>query len=196
MSARRLARDADERGMHDHDEAHDGHHDEHGEHGEHGDGARPGPAPTYMTGIDSVDLAALADREAAQRADRRRALADHGPDEVIAEHAALWAERAANTDRLLAATEELLARMVGEHVPSAATVVLIEDRSHGSPHAHLSRILDSAGTVLVDGMSDSWHDTSWASDADDLIWDIHTLGRSSFLSGEHGRQYLIPVTVG
>jgi hypothetical protein len=114
------------------------------------------------------------------------AILDDSQLELI--HDQIWHERATATAKLLAITEELLGREVVRNIPDAVTLILVEDTSHGQPHGHISVVLDEHGNVLHDGMSDAWHDLPWTTDIDELVWDVHTLGREAFRHDGTGRR--------
>jgi len=136
---------------------------------------------------------ALHNHQAEKRAARRAMFASKGIDDVLDMNEDAWKARSASTDVIVAATEELLARMIVEHFPEAASIVLYEDTSHDAPHGHLERILDADGNVIMLGTSNEWHDFAWAQEADEYIWDLHHLDRDGFVADGQRRRRHIPV---
>jgi hypothetical protein len=95
-----------------------------------------------------------------------------------------WRRRAELGRAALRICEELIARVLRQHAPSAYTVLLTEDRSHDAPHAHLRTISDRTGQVLADGSSDEWHDLNWARTIDEIVHDMYMFGANEFTHDE------------
>lgn len=165
-----------------HDHTHPHHpHDEH----EHAPSPRSMPAEAVH---------ALHNHQAEKRAARRAMFASKGVDDVLDMNEDAWKARSAATDVVVAATEELLARLICEHFPTAVSIVLYEDTSHDAPHGHLEQIIDADGHVIMLGTSNEWHDFAWAQEADEYVWDLHHLDRDGFIFEGQRRRRHIPVT--
>lgn len=143
------------------------------------------PAPRRLPGHA---VQALHDSQAEKRASRRVMFAGQHVDAVLEMNEDAWRARSAATDVVVAATEELLARLVADHFPTAVAIVLYEDTSHDAPHGHLEKIVDADGHTLILGTSDQWHDLAWAQEADEYVWDLHHLDRDGFVYEEHNRR--------
>jgi hypothetical protein len=104
-----------------------------------------------------------------------------------------YAARAAATAVIVAALQEQIGRAVWVALPSAATVVLYEDRSHDAPHAHVRAVLDADGATLADGTGDWWHEQDWTGNVDELVWDLYHLDPAGFHSSAGERIRNIPV---
>lgn len=136
---------------------------------------------------------ALHDHQAEKRNARRAMFAGQALDAVLEMNEDAWKARSAATDVVVAATEELLARLIATHIPEAAEIVLYEDTSHDAPHGHLEQIIDANGHVVMHGTSDHWHDLPWAQEADEYVWDIHHLDRDGFVYDGTRRRRHIPI---
>lgn len=101
-----------------------------------------------------------------------------------------WEEYTAARGTAARVCQNKLMNIIRENYPDVATIVLYEDRSHDAPHGHLEGIFNAHGSLLISGVSDAWHELEWASDADDLIWDIYHLG-SQFFNNIGGKRRLI-----
>jgi hypothetical protein len=121
-------------------------------------------------------------REETARRDLRRGWAALSEEAVAGEHNELWTQRRALTERLVALTEEMIARAVRESIADAGYIVLYEDHSHDAPHAHVLHVLDADGHVIVSGTGDDWHDAVWTTDVDELVWDLFHLDRHGFIT--------------
>lgn len=154
------------------------------------DGHEHAPSPRVMP---AEAVHALHNHQAEKRATRRAMFASKGLEDVLEMNEDAWKARSASTDVIVAATEELLARLISEHFPQAASIVLYEDTSHDAPHGHLERVLDADDNVIILGTSNEWHDFAWAQEADEYIWDLHHLDRDGFVSEGQRRRRHIPI---
>lgn len=150
------------------------------------------PQPGDLPG--DADLADLADAERRAQAAARAAIAGLGEKELAGLLTQTWTERSVATERLVAITEELIARTVSTHMPAAAVVLLREDTSHGGPHGHVYQVLDADENVLMDAEGEDWHNLEWTGEVDEYAWDLHYLGRDRFRTHAPGlRTYAIPL---
>lgn len=173
---------------HDHSHPHHGNsHDHNDEHGH----SHAAPEPKVMP---AAATQALHDRQAEKRNARRAMFSDKTVEDVLEMNEDAWKARSASTEVVVAATEELLARTVLQHFPTAVLVTLYEDVSHDAPHGHLERIEDVNGHVLILGTSDTWHDLSWSQEVDEYVWDLHHLDRDGFVLDGNRRRRHIPMS--
>lgn len=93
----------------------------------------------------------------------------------------MWVKRKEATQAIIALTEEMISRMVKQHIPDAVEIVLYEDHSHDEPHAHVKHVVNNSGIILIEGTSDEWHELSWGNDIDELVWDLYHLDRTGFI---------------
>lgn len=107
-----------------------------------------------------------------------------------------WRRRADLGRAALRICEELAARHLRQHLPGAHEVVLIEDRSHDAPHAHLNVITDHTGRELANGASDAWHDAAWARDIDEIVHDMYMFGADEFSHDTLGESRMYRFFVG
>lgn len=149
-------------------------------------------APSPRT-LPSDTVKALHDHQAEKRAARRAMFSGKPVDDVLEMNEDAWKARTAATDVVVAATEELLARLIVDHFPTASAAILYEDTSHDAPHGHLEKIVDGEGRVVMLGTSDEWHDLPWAQEADEYIWDLHHLDRDGFTHDGSRRRRHIPI---
>jgi hypothetical protein len=119
-------------------------------------------------------------RDIAVRVARRRDYLTTLKNDLADLHEQAWKMRRAATEQIIALTEETLARIVADHLPTAAMVVLYEDTSHDAPHGHVLHVLDADGHVLIEGTGDLWHDSAWTDEVDELVFDLHHLDREGF----------------
>jgi len=144
--------------------------------------------------VEDMEIATVRNNLAEARKSRRALYSDLSMDALSLLQEQAWQEHSEITDRLLAFAEETLARVVVENVREAATIVLREDHSHGSPHGHIHLILDAEGSTLYDGASEEWHNLAWSDVVDDYAWEIHHLGKMYFSTDKNQlRTYSIPV---
>lgn len=105
----------------------------------------------------------------------------------------MWLQRKEATKAIIALTEEMISRMVKQHLPEAAEIVLYEDHSHDEPHAHVKHIVDHSGAILIEGVSDEWHDLPWSNETDELVWDLYHLDRTGFIREQNGKYRRITI---
>lgn len=138
--------------------------------------------------------AATAD-DMARREARRAELHDLTLGDLEVSHEVVWRARRQATDTIVVYTEEMMARLVHAHFPTAAQIVLYEDTSHDAPHGHVLHIVDADGHVLIDGTGDTWHDAAWTDAIDDLVFDLHHLDREGFRTEKRNGRRLRRITV-
>lgn len=175
-----MSNDSEHGHSHDHTGEHSHDHGIAGEHG-HEHGHEHEVAPTWMPGVSDLD------RQAARW--RLAGATDEALDDLFDES---WHGRRTATELILAITEEKIARLVTEQHPTATEIVLYEDYSHDSPHAHVLDVR-AGRTVLVSGTGDDWHDQSWTGEVDEFVWDLHHLDRAGFTAEGHLRTRHIPI---
>lgn len=92
----------------------------------------------------------------------------------------IWAERERASAQAALVIAEMISRLIVQHIPNAARVVLVEDRSHGAPHGHVRDIFDGDGAHLISGRGDDWHNLDWSHDVDEHVHDLHYLASQVF----------------
>ena len=117
-------------------------------------------------------------------------------DYLVEAYEETWASRDEISSVAAVIAEEMLIRALEELFPEGVLEVhLYEDKTHGSPHGHVLRVIDVNGETIVEGTSEVWHDTSGTSEIDELASEIYQLVPTCFSydKEENARMHVIPV---
>lgn len=107
-----------------------------------------------------------------------------------------WVSREEISSVAAVIAEEIVIRMVQNlFSKDILEIHLYEDKSHGSPHGHVLRLVDGEGETVVEGVSDVWHNMPGTSEIDEFVSEIYQLVPTSFIydKEENARIHVIPV---
>jgi hypothetical protein len=132
-------------------------------------------------GIDDEDIDEFARLENEKRLTNRARYSHLTQEDLDKENDTAWHNKTLAIEAIVAIAEELLVRTISNKYPHANKIILVEDKTHDSPHGHVGEIRDSQDLLIIDGRSEEWHDLDWTSDIDDLVWQLYTYGKNFFV---------------